>query len=105
MRIEIRLADEASAEVSALVTSVWTPEPVARSAWRDIITGTPERRILVWDEQGRLASHIALFSRDALLNGRSVRVAGVGGVCTRPDCHKQGLGRTAMARAADYFAT
>lgn len=103
MQIEIRPADEAWAEVQALHRSVWTPEKLAASAWRDIVSAEACQRVLIRDADGWLVSHIGIYMREAKWGERSVRIGGIGGVCTKDDCRRQGFARAGMACAASYM--
>jgi GNAT superfamily N-acetyltransferase len=105
MHIEIQPAGEPSAEVRHLRASVWTPEKLARSAWRDIVCAKACQRVLVRDDDGRLVSHIGIFAREATWGDRPVRIGGIGGVCTSDGHRRQGFGRAGMARAATYMNT
>lgn len=103
MQIEIRPADGAWAEARFLLASVWTPEKMALSAWRDIVTADACQCVLVRDDDGQLISYIGIFEREARWDEQAVRIGGIGGVCTRDGCRRQGFARAGMARAASYM--
>ena len=102
MQIETRPAEEAWAEAQPLLTSVWTPEKMALSGWRDIVTAEPCQCVLVRDDDGVLVSYIDIFEREATWDEQAVRIGGIGGVCTREGSRRQGFARAGMARAASY---
>jgi predicted acetyltransferase len=103
MQIQVRPANEAWAEVQALFTSVWTPEREAVSAWRDIVTADACQRVHIREDNGHLVSHIGIFVREAKWGERSVRIGGIGEVCTMECYRRKGFARTGMACAASYM--
>jgi len=55
-------------------------------------------------EGNRLVSHVGVLTHTVSIDGRDVRVGGVGGVVTLPGWQRHGYARLLMERAADWFA-
>jgi predicted acetyltransferase len=53
-------------------------------------------RAMLWDDT-RLACHVGALVRDALIDGRPVRIGGIGGAMTAPELRRRGHARTALA--------
>jgi aminoglycoside 2'-N-acetyltransferase I len=98
-RIEIEPGPASWPQVRALLAEVWpnaTPAPWGHVTWAQ----GPARRIIVRDEARELACHVGLHLRDAVWDGRPVRIGGVGGVVTRAQQRRHGIATAAMKRAA-----
>lgn len=103
MRIEILGGDEGWAVVEALDREVYSPEFMATAIWRDVVWAHADKRVVVRDE-GRVVCHAGLFFRDGTLDGRPVRMCGIGGVMTSPSARRKGCASAAMTRAAEAMA-
>jgi aminoglycoside 2'-N-acetyltransferase I len=67
------------------------PNPVtAGLEWAD-----ETLRAMAWQE-GRMVCHVGALIRDATMDGRAVKVGGVGGVMTAPDARRQGHAKAAL---------
>ncbi|MBV8976174.1 MAG: GNAT family N-acetyltransferase [Alphaproteobacteria bacterium] len=75
---------------------------MATLPWRDVVWAHADRRVLV-RESGRVLCHAGLFFRDGLVDGRKVRICGVGGVMTAADARRRGHASAAMKRAAQVM--
>ena len=53
-------------------------------------------------EDGRTVSHAGLVQRTIKVGERSISVAGIGGVLTRPDCRGRGFGEMAVRKAEEF---
>ena len=100
-RIEdLSAADRAA--LRALSVAVYPPDdfkdwPGRRIEWADAAWGV---RI---HEGGRLVSYVGISVRDGELDGRSVRIGGIGGVKTHPAMRGRGLAAHGMQCADDFF--
>jgi GNAT superfamily N-acetyltransferase len=74
------------------------PPGMERVVWAD-----PEWDVIVRDAAGLLVTHAGVLLRDALLDGRPLRIAGVAEVLTHPDHRRQGYAAAALTRAADFM--
>jgi Acetyltransferase (GNAT) domain len=59
-------------------------------------------RAMLWEDK-RLVCHVGALIRDALIDGRAVRVGGIGGVMTAPGSRKRGLARAALGAMRAYL--
>ncbi len=99
MSIEIDILNGSAswAKVKPLFDLVWTPEVLARSG--DVDWANPDLRVLIENENRQIISHVGLYFRDGLWNGRKARLAGVGGVTTHPDHRRKGYASVALDAA------
>ena len=67
------------------------------------ITWLPKTTHILLSVKEQLVSHIGLVKETVVVNGQTIRVAGVGGVVTIGQAHGKGYGSQAMRYAADYF--
>lgn len=65
----------------ALAPMEWAPQTV---------------RVMLWEDE-QLVCHVGALIRDGLIDGRAVRVGGIGGVMTTPASRRRGCARTALA--------
>ncbi len=63
----------------------------------------PAWDICVRDDTGRLISHAGILERDALLDGKPVRIAGIAEMLTHPEFRRQGYGAAALREAAAFM--
>ncbi|OKH55869.1 hypothetical protein NIES2130_26020 [Scytonema sp. HK-05] len=59
--------------------------------------------MLVWDNSGQVVSHIGIVTREATLDGASIRIGGIGRVMTSPKAQGQGYASAALRHAAAFF--
>jgi predicted acetyltransferase len=57
---------------------------------------------MLWEDK-QLVCHVGALIRDALIDGRAVRVGGIGGVMTAPRARKRGFARTALTAMRTYL--
>jgi aminoglycoside 2'-N-acetyltransferase I len=62
----------------------------------------PAWRVLVW-QGDRLAAHVDITERTAYVEGKPVRLGGIGGVATWPEWRGQGLATAALLQAAAFL--
>jgi aminoglycoside 2'-N-acetyltransferase I len=91
-------------QAQELLAQVWPPHLRAELPWRDVHWAHADRRLLLWSEPRRLACHVGLFERTGSWNGAGIRLAGVGGVATRPEFRRQGFASAAMRQAAQELS-
>jgi aminoglycoside 2'-N-acetyltransferase I len=107
MRIDVRRADELSAEeqtaLRTLSAAVYPAD--AATAWpgRLIEWASPQWCVVWWDVDGRALSHVGALVRDGSANGKAVQIGGIGGVKTRPQTRRRGLASKAIHRAIELF--
>ena len=109
VQLDVKLVVEQTARereaLHALSMAVYPPAASAADpAQRQIAWASPEWGILVWDDAGALVGYVGIVARDVLLDGRAVRVGGIGGVKTHPAVRGQGYARAALGRAATFMA-
>lgn len=59
-------------------------------------------RVMLWEDE-QLVCHVGALIRDALIDGRAVRVGGIGGVMTAPASRRCGCARAALAAMRTYL--
>jgi aminoglycoside 2'-N-acetyltransferase I len=103
MTIEIAeadaLSDDVLAELRALSRAVYPPDVPATDPGRQITWVSPQRRILVRDDEGRLVSHVGILTRVGMHNEQTVRIGGIGGVLTHPSARGQGYASAGIQKA------
>lgn len=105
MQIDIKPGDSAWEAAAPLLEAVWSPEIMARAAWRDVVWAHASRRVLLRDSErpGAVVCHIGIYLRHALWDGLPVRIGGIGGVATRADRRGQGFASAGMTAALNNF--
>ena len=105
MRVTVEPGGESETEARKLFELVWppnrAPSPVAHISW----TNTFDLRVLTRDASDLLINHVGLIFRDAVWNGKPVRLGGVGSVGTHPLFRGQGHASRALKQAAETLAT
>lgn len=89
--------------VRALALAVYPPDQAADWPGRRLEWARPEWCVRV-QAGGTLVSYVGIWVRDAALDGRPVRVGGIGGVKTHPAFRGRGLATLGMERAARFLA-
>jgi GNAT superfamily N-acetyltransferase len=74
------------------------PPGLERVRWDD-----PAWDICVRDESDSLVSHAGILERNALLDGKPVRIAGIAEMLTHPAFRRQGYGAAALREAASFM--
>ena len=106
-RIDLdRVADLTAADqagIATLAEAVFPPgipddSPGSRLEWEP-----PQWCVRVRDRGGATLSYVGLFHREAMLNGRPVRIGGIGNVKTHPQARNRGLAAVAIGRAIQFF--
>jgi GNAT superfamily N-acetyltransferase len=100
MNVEIRVAGSLTEE-----------ERQALFFWGENIFGSEDLRYkwrgkelhFLLEDGGRPVGHVGLLRHTVSAGGRAVRVAGVGGVVTRPEAQGHGLAQRGMRHAAEFF--
>jgi len=107
-QLDVKLVTEQTQEereaLRALTAAVYPPAESAADPVRQIAWASPEWGILVWDDAGALVGYVGIVVRDVALDGRVVRVGGIGGVKTHPAARGRGYARAALQRAATFMA-
>jgi aminoglycoside 2'-N-acetyltransferase I len=98
IRMTIEPAAASWSLVKPLLDAVW-PEPTD-APWGHVVWSQAARRVLVRDDGSDLIGHVGLHARDAIWDGRTVRVGGIGAVVTRAEHRRHGFATAAMQKAA-----
>ena len=98
------LLDQETAAYHQLVASVYPPEQLATMPERVIQWATAAWRVMIWDD-GKLVCHVGVISRNAIVNGETVRIGGIGGVMTHPEARHRGYATAGMELAATMMET
>ena len=108
MRITVHATvDVSDAEADALRDlsgAVYPPETSTGWPGRALEWAPAAWCVVCWDEDGRALSHVGMVLRECRVDGRSVKVGGIGGVKTHPDARGGGLATRAIARAVAFFS-
>lgn len=97
------LPDADREEIRHLAVAVYPPDRVADWPGRDVEWSAPEWWVRVRDETGALASYVGVYVRDAVWDGRPVRVGGVGNVKTHPGARGRRFAAAGLRRAVEFF--
>ncbi|WP_158586997.1 GNAT family N-acetyltransferase [Clavibacter lycopersici] len=84
----------ATGALSDLAFALPPGDPASRMTWAD-----PDGIVIARDPDGGVAAMVVVVHRDGLLDGRPVRLAGIGGVASHPSVRGRGYGRAALDRA------
>src|SRR5262245_32594194 len=103
LRLIADLTDDERAEVAALSRAVYPPEVSAAWPGRHWEWIAHQSAVLIRAADGELISYAGVVVRSALLDGRPVRIGGIGGVKTHPAARRQGCAERAVRRAVVYF--
>jgi RimJ/RimL family protein N-acetyltransferase len=90
-------------EVRLLSLAVYPAEQFANWPGRHLEWSTPEWCVRIRNEWNTLVSYVGMYVRDADLDGRPVRIAGIGNVKTHPMARGQGLAAAGITRAIEFF--
>ena len=92
-------------ELRALSVAVYPPDQWADWPGRLIEWSDAEWGVRIFDEHDALASYTGVVVRDAAVDGRPVRIGGVGGIKTRPDARGRGYARLGVEKALEFFGS
>ena len=90
-------------EIRSLSRAVYPPEQFADWPGRHMQWSTPEWCVRIRDDANALVSYVGSCVRDAELDGRAVRIAGIGNVMTHPAARRRGLAAQSITRAIEFF--
>jgi len=102
-RIDVTAGDVGWRQAAPLLKAIWPPEVVATLPWRDVVWASPDQRVLAFNAAGEIIGHVAIVVREATLDGRAVKIGGLGGVATRNDSRRRGVARAAMSTAVQQI--
>jgi predicted GNAT family N-acyltransferase len=97
--IEIRVVDTYSA-LDRLALSESESDPAQTGGFG--LDWQPKTHHVLVLKDGAPVAHTGLVLNTITIEDRSLQVAGIGGVLTRPCCRGQGLGRMGMQAAEDF---
>ena len=104
MRVDLRpvgeLDDGERAALRALTAAVYPPEVVARAPGRHVKWAPADLSVLVSTLEGELVSHVGIVVRAGALDGKAVKIGGVGSVKTHPRAEGRGYASAGLRRAA-----
>lgn len=83
--------------VEDMVRRVFRDEPFGDMVWIEV-----DWKVVVY-LGGVLASHVEIVDHTVSVGGQPVRVGGIGGVATLPECRGLGLASKAMSAATDFM--
>ncbi|WP_445443168.1 GNAT family N-acetyltransferase [Clavibacter sp. km1a] len=90
-------ADRAATGVLTDLAFALPPDdPASRMTWSHA-----DQTVLARDPEGGVAAMVAIVHRAGTLDGRPVRLAGIGGVASHPSLRGRGYGRAALDRALE----
>jgi len=91
--IQIRVVDSYSA-LDRLTLSGGETDPNQINSFG--LEWLPKTHHVLVCKDGMTVAHIGFVLQTVTVEGRSIRVSGIGGLLTRPDCRGQGFGRIGM---------
>ncbi|MGH7392724.1 MAG: GNAT family N-acetyltransferase [Candidatus Rokuibacteriota bacterium] len=104
MRLDLKpvaeVSDDERAALSALTRAVYPPEALATRPGRHVQWAPPDYRVLVWDPEGELVSHVGLVVRAGTVDGAPVQIGGVASVKTHPRAEGRGYASAGLRLAA-----
>ena len=103
MRMEIVPGPVSRPLADPLLDAVWPSGTEARGPWGLVVWEEAARRILIWNDETEPVCHVGIHFREATLDGRAVRVAGIGAVGTRAEHRRRGFATAAMKKAAQHL--
>ncbi|HEY8598026.1 MAG TPA: GNAT family N-acetyltransferase [Thermomicrobiales bacterium] len=106
MHLDLKaVADLTAAEQDArrALTLAVYPPGAPPTAGEELTWAAPQWAVMAW-EGDRLVAHVGIVVRDATLDGRDVRIGGIGSVKTHPAARGRGYAGRAIGRAAEFFA-
>jgi GNAT superfamily N-acetyltransferase len=92
-----------TAALGALRVAVYPPEFMATWPGRSIEWAKPQWRAIVWDEHGRAHCHVGIFLRQGAVDGKPVKIGGIGGVMTHPDVRRKGFASAAINQSIEFL--
>lgn len=96
MRVAERLTEEERRTLFEWGENIFGAEDL-QYRWR------PKDLHFLLEDDGRVVSHVGLLRHAVTAGGRSVEVAGVGGVVTVPGAQGHGYAQRGMRHAAEFF--
>ena len=107
MRLELlarnELTDAQDAALDALMEAVYPPETNADNPIHQIQWVGSMWRVLVWNDDDILVSHIGILTREGTVDDEAVLIGGIGGVQTHPDARRRGYAGAGMKRAVAFL--
>jgi aminoglycoside 2'-N-acetyltransferase I len=97
--IAIESGDASWPKAEPLFEEAWPAAARAALPWGHVVFAYPEFRVLVEREDVGVVCHVGIYRRRATLDGRPVRLGGIGGVVTRADQQKRGYATVALNAA------
>ena len=99
IEIEVLNGDASWPQAKPLYETVWPAHVMATLPWKDVIFAHADLRVFVLDDAGETRSHVGIYRRDIMWNGRKVPIGGIGGVMTHPDARRRGYASIALDAA------
>ncbi len=106
MQLDLKaVADLTAVEQAArdALTAVVYPPNATPTPGEELTSAAPQWVILAWEGE-QLVSHVGIVVRDVTLDGREVRIGGIGSVKTHPAARGRGHAGVALRRASVFFA-
>jgi aminoglycoside 2'-N-acetyltransferase I len=92
-----------AAALKSLSVAVYPPEIAALWPGRSREWTPAQWSAVVWAEDGAALCHVGIVLRDGTMNGVPVRIGGIGGVCTHPQCRCQGHAADTIRQALAFL--
>ena len=107
MRVEIKaradLTDDESMALTNLSHAVYPPDEEFDDGASQIQWSGSMWRVLLWDDNEELVTHIGMLTRYGLCDKASVLIGGMGGVHTHPKSRRKGYAGIALGHAAKFL--
>lgn len=97
------LTTEEQAALRDLSVAVNPPDLAAVWPGREIEWARPQWHVICWS-QGQALSHVGAVIRNAVADGKAVKIGGIGGVKTHPQARRRGLAAQGIHLALERFA-
>jgi predicted acetyltransferase len=98
LEIDVLNGDASWPAAKPLLDAVWPAATLASRPWGHIRWAHADLRVLVEADE-RLVSHVGVFFRMAVWNGRRMHIGGVGGVATFPESQRHGYASVGLRAA------
>lgn len=91
-------------EVAPMRERIYPPEKLINTPMHGIEWAHAQRRVLLYVDD-ILCAVAGIHEREVLCNGQKLRVAGIGGVMTKPELQGQGYGKQVMLNLMTLLGT
>jgi aminoglycoside 2'-N-acetyltransferase I len=103
MQIEVLDGSNSWPRAEPIFDAIWPPGIRATLPWEQLLFENAPRRVFVSDT-GADTSHVGLHVRECLVDGKPLRVGGIGGVLTYAHARRKGYAAAAIRHGLGLFA-